>query len=120
MIIQIYEIQTPEEAEKCIELGVDRIGSVILSAEEWRKPVIREVIRLSEGTRTKNSLIPLFQGETLLRTLDYYQPHFVHLCDNPTDRQGSNMILEQHLETQETLTGKRLLPDRYLGRRGAC
>ncbi|MBW1722423.1 MAG: phosphoribosylanthranilate isomerase [Deltaproteobacteria bacterium] len=103
MIIQIYEIQTPEEAEKCIELGVDRIGSVILSAEEWRKPVIREVIRLSEGTRTKNSLIPLFQGETLLRTLDYYQPHFVHLCDNLTDRQGSNMILDQHLETQETL-----------------
>ena len=31
MIIQIYEIQTPSEAERCIELGVDHIGSVILS-----------------------------------------------------------------------------------------
>ena len=31
MITQIYEIQTPQEAEKCIELGVDQIGSVLLS-----------------------------------------------------------------------------------------
>ena len=50
MIAQIYEIQTPEEAERCIGLGVDHIGSVILSEDEWRQPLIREVIGLSEGT----------------------------------------------------------------------
>ena len=41
MLAQIYEIQTPEEAEKCIALGVDRIGSVLLSASEWKNPEIR-------------------------------------------------------------------------------
>jgi len=30
MIVQIYEIQTPSEAEAMIHLGVDHIGSVIL------------------------------------------------------------------------------------------
>ena len=29
MIIQIYEIQTPHEAEGLIEAGVDHIGSVL-------------------------------------------------------------------------------------------
>ena len=37
MITQIYEIQTPQEAEKCIELGVDQIGSVLLSQGDWRE-----------------------------------------------------------------------------------
>ena len=50
MIIQIYEIQTPQEAEICIELGVDRIGSVMLSQDRWRVPSLKEVIGLSEGT----------------------------------------------------------------------
>jgi len=40
MIIQIYEIQTPHEAEKCIELGVDHIGSVVLILDEWRIPLL--------------------------------------------------------------------------------
>jgi phosphoribosylanthranilate isomerase len=60
MIIQIYEIQTPQEAEKCIELGVNHLGSVLLSQDTWRIPELREVIRLSEGTDIKNSIIPLF------------------------------------------------------------
>ncbi len=38
MIVQVYEIQTPHEAEKCIDLGVDHLGSVVLSEEEWRQP----------------------------------------------------------------------------------
>ena len=61
MIVQIYEIQTPEEAERCIALGVDHIGSVLLSCEAWQQPKIREVIRLSQGTSVMNSLIPLFR-----------------------------------------------------------
>ena len=60
MIIQIYEIQTPQEAEKCIKLGVNHIGSVILSLDAWRDPLIRETVHLSRGTGAKSSLIPLF------------------------------------------------------------
>jgi phosphoribosylanthranilate isomerase len=36
MIVQIYEIQDPWQAERCIELGVDHIGSVLLSQNQWR------------------------------------------------------------------------------------
>lgn len=103
MITQIYEIQTPEEAEKCISLGVDRIGSVLLSEEDWRQPAIREVVRRSEGTNTRNSIIPLFHGETLLRALDFYQPHFLHFCDNLTDRLGLAINLDGLIDTQAKL-----------------
>lgn len=89
MIVQIYEIQTPQEAERCILLGVDRLGSVLLSEENWKQPEIREVIRLSEGTKVKNCLIPLFQTkDTLFRAMDYYRPHFVHFCESLTDQTG--------------------------------
>ena len=95
MIIQVYEIQTPEEAWKCMNLGVDHIGSVVLSREEWRVPSIKEVIRLSEGTDTRNSLIPLFQEpETIFRTLDYYKPHYVHFCDSLIYQGGQQADME--------------------------
>ena len=41
MLVQIYEIQEPRDAERLIEMGVDRIGSVILSPEQWKVPVLR-------------------------------------------------------------------------------
>jgi phosphoribosylanthranilate isomerase len=89
MIVQIYEIQTPEEAERCLRLGVDHIGSVLLSAEEWRQPAIRDVIGLTRRTSAKSSLIPLFPEEDLLyRGMDYYRPDFVHFCESLTDEQG--------------------------------
>jgi phosphoribosylanthranilate isomerase len=89
MIVQIYEIQTAEEAQRCLELGVDHIGSVLLSESAWRRPELREVVRLSAGTTAKNSMIPLFSElEVISRALDYYQPHFVHFCDNLTDPGG--------------------------------
>jgi phosphoribosylanthranilate isomerase len=89
MIVQIYEIQRAVEAQRCLELGIDHIGSVLLSESEWRRPELREVVRLSAGTAAKNSMIPLFSKlEVISRALDYYQPHFVHLCDNLTDPGG--------------------------------
>lgn len=107
MITQIYEIQTPQEAERCIELGVDRIGSVLLSEDEWRQPGIREVIRLSEGSGARNSLIPLFSSQdTLYRALDYYRPDFVHFCETLTDGQGRSMDLDPFLELQARLKGR--------------
>ena len=58
MIVQIYEIQTPQEAEKCIELGVDHIGSVILDRNEWKDPVLRETVRMSRENRNKEQFHP--------------------------------------------------------------
>ena len=101
MIVQIYEIQTPEEAERCVELGVDHIGSVLVSAQEWRQPLIRKLIRSTSGTKAKNSLIPLFPDQELLfKAMDYYQPHFVHFCESLTDAQGRVRDLQPVLERQ--------------------
>ena len=82
IIVQLYEIQDPYEAERLIGLGVDRIGSVILSAEAWKVPAVRDVVRLVRGSGAKSSLIPLLAREDdILRALDYYQPDFVHFCE---------------------------------------
>lgn len=101
MIVQIYEIQTPREAERCIALGVDHLGSVILSEERWKDPLVKEVMTLTQGTGAKNTLIPLFRDrEVLYRTLDYYHPHFVHFCDTLTDAAGGALDLSGFIGLQ--------------------
>ena len=107
MIIQIYEIQTPLEAERCIESGVDHIGSVLLSEESRRLQTLKDVMRLTEGTDIKNSIIPLFKDiDTLYRALDYYQPHYVHFCDSLTDHNGREVELNKFIEVQSNLKEK--------------
>ncbi|MGE5255082.1 MAG: phosphoribosylanthranilate isomerase [Hyphomicrobiales bacterium] len=82
LIIQIYEIQTPQEAEAVIALGVDRIGSVVLSEENWKTPALKDTIGLVRACGAQSSLIPLFRTETtVLRALEFYQPDVVHFCD---------------------------------------
>ncbi len=107
MIIQIYEIQTPQEAEKCIELGVDHIGSVVLRFDEWRVPLLKETVGLTEGTDVKSSLIPLFHySELIYRTLDYYRPNYIHFCDSLTDQNGRLTDLEKFIKLQTVLKEK--------------
>jgi phosphoribosylanthranilate isomerase len=107
MIVQIYEIQTPEEAEACIALGVDHIGSVILSDLDWQVPEIREVIRLSQGTTVKNSLIPLFGDRNLLfSAMDYYQPHCVHFCESLVGPSGRIASLDSFIDLQKEFRQK--------------
>ena len=107
MIIQIYEIQTPREAETCIELGVDHIGSVVLSLDEWRVPLLRETVGLTEGTEVKSSLIPLFHDPDMIyRTLDYYRPDYIHFCDSLTDQEGRAADLEKFIKFQSGLKEK--------------
>ena len=101
MIVQIYEIQTPDEAETCIELGVDHLGSVLLSRDAWRDPAIKNVMDLTNGTEAKNTLIPLFlDPDTLFSALDYYRPHFVHFCESLTSRNGRTLDLGPFVDIQ--------------------
>ncbi len=107
MITQIYEIQTPREADKCVELGVDQIGSVLLSQGDWCVEVLREVTRICERTDIKCSLIPLFQdSNTLYRAIDYYRPHFIHFCESLTDGDGQEIELDRFIEFQSNLKDK--------------
>ncbi len=104
MIVQIYEIQTPGEAGECVGLGVDHVGSVLLSEEEWRQPLIREVVTLADGAGARSTLIPLFRDpETLFKALDYYRPHFVHFCDALTGRHGRLLDPGRFLELHDSV-----------------
>ena len=115
MIIQIYEIQKPQEAEKCIELGVNHLGSVLLSQDTWRVRELKDVVRLSDGTDMKNSIIPLFRDkDNLFRSLDYYRPHYVHLCHSLTDDEGREKGLESYAISP--VTQKRFLSNCLLNR----
>ncbi|MFC1820121.1 hypothetical protein ACFLZG_03425 [Thermodesulfobacteriota bacterium] len=107
MIVQIYEIQSPREAERCIEAGVDHLGSVVLSQTDWKQPEIREVVRLSDGSRARSSIIPLFQEiNTICRVLDYYKPDFIHFCESLTDNEGVEIDLEKFIRIQSDIKDK--------------
>ncbi|MFZ0451476.1 MAG: hypothetical protein WAL98_19740 [Desulfatiglandaceae bacterium] len=102
MIIQIYEIQTPEEAEKCIEAGVNHLGSVVLLEGKWRDPLLRETVRLIQNAEKKSCLIPLFRhSERIYRVLDYYGPDYVHFCDNLVSPEKKVYDLEPFTKLQK-------------------
>ena len=106
IIVQLYEIQEPREAERLINLGVDRIGSVILSRESWKVPAVRDVVRLARGSGAKSSLIPLLKREDdILRALDYYQPDAVHFCEMiplaPDDRERRETLCAELIRVQQ-------------------
>lgn len=111
MILQLYEIQTPEEAEAVVELGVDHVGSVILSASDWKNSVIRETVAAVSSMGAKSSLILLFEDvETVTRALDYYRPDIVHFCRFPWDAMDSwqsvcGGMLSLHATVKERFPG---------------
>jgi len=83
MIIQMYEIQTPQEARALVELGVDHIGSVIQDDVRWNAPGIENVIGAVRKTPAKSSLIPLFSDPgAVYRALDHFRPDILHLCES--------------------------------------
>jgi len=103
-IVQIYEVQTPLEAERLIELDVDHIGSVILSEEQWRQPRLKDTVQVIRSTAAKSSLIPLFNNpDSLLRTLDYYQPDIVHFCEALAGEGGFWEISDKLIGLQQDL-----------------
>jgi phosphoribosylanthranilate isomerase len=82
VLIQIYEIQTPDEAATMLALGVDHIGSVLLSNENWKSRSIKDTINTVHEYGAQSSLITLFNDQnTVFRVLDYYRPDMVHFCE---------------------------------------
>jgi phosphoribosylanthranilate isomerase len=107
MIVQIYEIQDPYQAEKCLEAGVDHIGSVLPAEGQGRVESIREVCSLLERTEVKHCIIPLFSGaDEIYRALDYYKPAFVHLCDELAGKDGRMVNVDRFLEFQAAVREK--------------
>ncbi len=101
VITQIYEIQTPTEAEAVIALGVDHIGSVLLSKEAWQVSSVKQVGELCRQARRPHSVIPLFDDRnTLLRAIDYYRPDLLHFCDALDGTTEKAHVWKRHIETQ--------------------
>lgn len=101
IITQIYEVQTPAEAKQLIDFGVDHIGSVIVSEDNWKVPLIKETIGIIKGTNSKSSLIPLFKKpEIIFKVLDYYRPDIVHFCDDLSNHNNVNENYENLLHLQ--------------------
>jgi phosphoribosylanthranilate isomerase len=110
VILQIYEVQEPAEAAVLVQMGVDHIGSVLLSAQGWRQPGIRETVRAVQRGGARSGLIPLFADEPVLRRLlDYYHPDFVHFCEAlspfPGDEEAAARQCDTFLHLQQTLRG---------------
>ena len=81
-IVQIYEIQTPDDARDMIDLGVDHIGSVVTSRDSRHDPILRETVARVRKMGAISSLIPLYTDpDAVLDTLDHLRPHIVHFCD---------------------------------------
>ena len=100
--IQIYEIQTPVEAEMMIELGVDYIGSVVQFMENWKNPEIRETVRLQRETPVQSSLIPLYSNpDMIFRSADYYEPDIMHFCETLSGPSGIGQTVNELLKIQE-------------------
>jgi phosphoribosylanthranilate isomerase len=104
IITQIYEVQTPEEAKQLIELGVNHVGSVIVSEDNWRVPIILEIIENIKETASKSSLIPLFKKpEIIFKVLDYYKPDIVHFCDDLSNQNVVYTTYEDLLNLQQKI-----------------
>jgi phosphoribosylanthranilate isomerase len=101
IIVQIYEVQTPMEAGKLIELDVDHIGCVVVSEEDWKLPQLKETIDTVRHSAARSSLIPLFNHpQSVLRTLDYYRPDIVHFCEALVEKKNFSDFCDQLIHLQ--------------------
>lgn len=107
MLTQIYEIQTPEEAEVMIELGVEHIGSVILNADHCLQQALLDTVNTIRDSTSKSSMIPLFVDfEAICKVIDYYRPDILHFSDYFCDSSGILPVCEKHLELQSKVRDK--------------
>lgn len=108
MIVQIYEIQNPREAEAVAALGVDHIGTVLSSGQDWKIPLLKDTVRAVQQAGAKSGIIPLFSDPDAIRcALDYYKPDFVHFCEilspSPRDREAVMQQCDPLLIRQRTI-----------------
>ena len=105
--VQIYEIQEPQEAETMIHLGVHRIGSVLVSSENWKMKSIRDTICTVKSSKSKSSLIPLFSElELIVRVIDWYEPDIIHFCESLSGKHGILNQCSDFVRLQEAVKKK--------------
>jgi phosphoribosylanthranilate isomerase len=104
-IVQIYEIQSPEEALEMIDLGVDHVGSVYIGPAAGTDHDIAGTVAAVRGTRkASSSLIPLLEdSDTVCRALERCRPDIVHFCENPVLPSGELHRVDTLMNRQRTV-----------------
>ena len=104
MLIQIYEIQTLHEARIMVDLGVDHVGSVLVSERQWKNAELKSVVQWVQAAGRKSSLIPLFgELDSVCRALDFYKPDIVHFCETLTWNGLNSQELENIVGRQRAI-----------------
>ena len=49
-----------------VDIGVDHVGSVLVSEQAWKNPVLKSTIQQVQALGRKSSLIPLFRQIDLI------------------------------------------------------
>lgn len=88
MIVQIYEITSPEEALAMVALGVDHLGSVVSESGDlrpgWIDTQTAADIVQATGTAAINVLIVISTDlEEIIRITDAVRPDILHLSMHP-------------------------------------
>ena len=85
-MIQIYSIQTAQEAQQCVQAGADNIGVAVATGANLPAEVSVETcaeIFAAIGARAKKVMIVVSQAaEPVLDALRRLKPDIVHLCGN--------------------------------------
>ena len=94
LIIQIYEIQSPRDVEWLVELGVDHIGSVLVSESDYKNAGVKETVAEVAALGAVSSLIPLFNtAGNVYRALDFHGPDIVHFCEDVSPgKEGADRV----------------------------
>ena len=107
-----------------IDLGVDHIGSVLISDREWQNPVLKATIRLVQEAGRKSSLIPLFGDiHRIAEAVAYYRPNILHFCEalvtRETGRDAINRILERQSALRKRFSGIEFMRSIPIGSNGS-
>ena len=87
-----------------VALGVDHIGSVLLSADGMQHAELKETVSVVRSLGRKSSMIPLFTDvERIAEMIDYYRPDIVHFCDTLPSPDSDDAALMQIVQRQQAI-----------------
>lgn len=113
-ICQIYEVQTPAEAEALAAMGVDHIGSVLMAHDAPSNRQVGETIAAVRRAGARSSLIPLFsEPGPVVAALAELKPDIVHFCEalgpDPDAAAPIDLLIALQREVRERFPGIRIM-----------
>lgn len=85
-------------------LGVDHVGSVLLSPQHLQDPSLKEAVAVVQAAGGKSSLIPLFHDpEQIAQAIRYYLPDIIHFCETLPVNGSPHPEVSAILERQKSI-----------------